>query len=78
MQADKRLQTYLALKNQLPPEPGCTTLGIKNYNQAFAITGEESFTSLWRNFAPPFFAELLSFTLIGEFSSINSLFKVIL
>ncbi len=37
---------------------GCATLCSNNCNQAFAITGNESFKSLWRNFGPLFFAEL--------------------
>ncbi len=37
---------------------GCGTLCSNNCNQAFAVTGNESFTSLWRNFGPLFFAEL--------------------
>ncbi len=35
---------------------GCATLCGNNCNQAFAITGNESFTSLWRNFGPLFLA----------------------
>ncbi len=37
---------------------GCATFSSNNCNQTFAITGNEFFTSLWRNFDPLFFAEL--------------------
>lgn len=36
----------------------------------------ESFTSLWRNFGPLFFAELFQFSHAGLFSSMNGLCKV--
>ncbi len=37
---------------------GCATFCSNSCNQAFAITGNESFTSLWRIFGHLFFAEL--------------------
>lgn len=37
---------------------GCAILGSKNSNQAFAITGDEPFTSLRLNFGPLLFAKL--------------------
>ena len=53
-------------------------LGIitNNLSATFAITYNESFTVLWRNFGPLIFAELLSFNHIGGFSSMNCLLKV--
>ncbi len=36
---------------------GCATLCSNNCNQMLAITGNESFTSLWRNVGPLFFEE---------------------
>lgn len=36
---------------------GCASLGSKNYNEVFAITGDKSFTSPWKNFDPLLFAE---------------------
>lgn len=38
---------------------GCATLGCKNCNQAFAITANESFALLGRNFGPLFVIVLL-------------------
>lgn len=37
---------------------GWATLNSNNYDQAFVITGKESFTALWRKFDDPIFAEL--------------------
>ncbi len=58
----KAVQTWLALRENnnclLNLITGCATLCSNNWNQAFVITGNESFTSLWRNFGPLFFAEL--------------------
>lgn len=34
------------------------TLGSRNYNQAFAVTGNESFTLLQRKFGPLLLVEL--------------------
>ncbi len=55
---------------------GWATLSSNNCNQAFAITCNESVTALWRNFGPLILAELLWFSHIGGFSSMNRLFKV--
>lgn len=52
---------------------GCTTLSNKKCNQAFAITHNESFTSVWRNFGLIFCADLFSFIHIWGFSSMNCL-----
>lgn len=42
--------------NKSLPSPnlitGCSSLNSNSFNQAFAITGNEPFTALWRNFAP--------------------------
>ncbi len=51
--------TWPYVKNELPPKSNnwlCHPL--QQQLQAFAITANESFTSLWRNFGPLFFAEL--------------------
>lgn len=40
---------------------GCAIHGSKNWHQAFGITHNESFTSLWRNFGPLFLAELFQY-----------------
>ncbi len=55
---------------------GWATLSSNNCHQAFAITCNESVTVLWRNFGPLILAELLEFSHIGGFSSMNRLFKV--
>lgn len=52
---------------------GCTTLSNKKCNQAFAITHNESFTSVWRNFSLILCANLFSFIHIWGFSSMNCL-----
>ena len=48
-------------------------LGGNNCSRAFMT----SFKSLWKNFCPLFISELICFSHIGEFSSMNGLFKVI-
>ncbi len=55
---------------------GCATLCSNNCSQAFAVTGYESFTSLWRHFCPLFCAELFQFSHIGGLLSMKGLFKV--
>lgn len=54
---------------------GCATYYY--CNQTLQITGKQSFTSLWKNFGPRFFVELLSFSITGRLSSMNCPFNIL-
>lgn len=60
-------------KSNCPPKltTGCASFSGNNCNQLSSITGDQSLKSLWKNFSPLVFAELLSFSHTGWLSSIN-------
>lgn len=49
----------VCVKKQLPPNPNNWLYHSWNCYQAFVITNNESFTSLWRKSCPLFFAGFL-------------------
>lgn len=63
----KRIQTCLALYEKVNLTAGSTTSRSKNCNQVFAITGNESFILVWKNFSLLFFADMFEFSHIALF-----------
>lgn len=51
-------QGLVSKTKPLNPITGCANLSSMDCNYTLAITGNESFTSLWRNFVLLFFAKL--------------------